>query len=186
MIRLNVKSGCENSRSEVWLTSVTVLVPVALGVLVESGKHDGEDLGGIVTDQAHDVLIVPVIQCSFSNLEHIIYSWSQKLVSYHIVQIFRQNKKNVHIFILFKRFFLSSVWKDGSQNHTVIAGKGSNTQKSWKTKEFVGPEGFFWITAGSLTVQDKQGTHEQLLLNKKKTTVVDNSGKNTILRIKGM
>ncbi len=29
---------------------------------------------------------------------------------------------------------LSSVWKDGSQNHTVIVGKGSNTQKYWKTK----------------------------------------------------
>ncbi len=37
---------------------------------------------------------------------------------------------------------LSSVWKDGSQNHTVIVGKGSNTQKCCKTKEFVGAEGF--------------------------------------------
>ncbi len=27
--------------------------------------------------------------------------------------------------------------------YTVIVGKGSNTQKWWKTKEFVGPEGFF-------------------------------------------
>ncbi len=43
---------------------------------------------------------------------------------------------------------------------TVIVGKGSNTQKCWKTKDFLGPEGFFWRTAGSLTVQDKQGTHE--------------------------
>ncbi len=42
-----------------------------------------------------------------------------------------------------------------------------NTQKCWKTKELVGPEGFFWRTAGSLTVQDKQETHEQLSLNKK-------------------
>jgi len=59
--------------------------------------------------------------------------------------------------------------KDGSQNHTVIVGKGSkNTQKCCKTKEFVGPEGFFCRTADSLTVQDKQGTHEQLSLNKKK------------------
>ncbi len=62
---------------------------------------------------------------------------------------------------------LSSMCKDGSQNHTVIIGKGSNTQKWWKTKEFMGPEGYFWRTAGSLTVQDKQGTHEQLSLNKK-------------------
>ncbi len=54
-------------------------------------------------------------------------------------KIFQQNKKNVDIFILFKSFpfvwtfcnscawvtQLSSVWKDGSQNHTVIAKKGS-------------------------------------------------------------
>ncbi len=33
--------------------------------------------------------------------------------------------------------------KDGSQNHTVIVGKSSNTHKCWKTKEFVGAEGFF-------------------------------------------
>lgn len=48
--------------------SVAVLVPVTLGVLVESGEHDRQDLGSVVTDQAHDVLIVPVIQCSFSDL----------------------------------------------------------------------------------------------------------------------
>ncbi len=45
--------------------------------------------------------------------------------------------------------------------------KGFKYTKCWKTKEFVGPEGFFWRTAGSLTVQDKQGTHEKLSLNKK-------------------
>ncbi len=78
---------------------------------------------------------------------------------------------------------LSSVWKDGSQNHTVIVGKGSNTQKCWKTKEFVGAEGFFWRTADSLTVQNKQGTHEQLSI---KNTAVDHSGNNTVLRIKRM
>ncbi len=38
-----------------------------------------------------------------------------------------------------------------------------------------GPEGFF-----CLTVQDKQGTHEQLSLNKKHTAV-DHSGNNTVL-----
>ncbi len=60
---------------------------------------------------------------------------------------------------------LSSVWKYRSQNHTVIVGKGSNTQKCWKTKELVWAEGFIWRTADSLTVQDKQETHEQLSLN---------------------
>ncbi len=79
---------------------------------------------------------------------------------------------------------LSSVWKDGSQNHTVIVGKSSNKQKCWQTKGFLWPEGFFWRTADSLTVQDKQGTHEQLSLNKH--TAVDHSDNNTVLRIKGM
>ncbi len=45
-------------------------------------------------------------------------------------------------------------------------------------------EGFFGRTADSLTVQDKQETHEQLSLNKK--TSVDHSGNNTVLRIKRM
>ncbi len=73
-----------------------------------------------------------------------------------------------------------------SIERTVIVGKGSNTQKGWKTKEFVGPEGFFWRTAASLTVQDKQGTREQLSLNKTKKTAVDQSGNNTVLIIKCM
>ncbi len=52
------------------------------------------------------------------------------------------------------------------------------------TKEFVGAEGFFRRTAGSLTVQDNQGTREQLSLNKQ--TAVDNSCNNTVLSIKGV
>ena len=31
------------------------LVPVVLAVPVEGREHDGEDGGGVVTDQAHDV-----------------------------------------------------------------------------------------------------------------------------------
>ncbi len=38
-------------------------------------------------------------------------------------------------------------------------------KQCWKTKSFVGAEGFFLRTADSLTVQDKQGTHDQLSLN---------------------
>ncbi len=66
-----------------------------------------------------------------------------------------------HLNLLKKLQMSPSVVLDGSQNHTVIVGKGSNTQKCWKTKEFVGAEGFSWRTADRLTVQDKQGTHEQ-------------------------
>ncbi len=44
--------------------------------------------------------------------------------------------------------------------------RAQKTQKGWKAKELVGHEGFFWRTAGSLSVRDKQGTHEQLWLKK--------------------
>ncbi len=53
---------------------------------------------------------------------------------------------------------LSSVWKDGSQNHTVIVGKGSNTQKCWQGKA-------------------RQGKS----ITKQKNTSVDHSGNNTVL-----
>ncbi len=47
--------------------------------------------------------------------------------------------------------------------------------KFWKTIEFVGPEGFSEEQKGSLTVQAKQGTREQLSLNKKRKTILDHS-----------
>lgn len=48
----------------------SLLVPVTFGVLIKSREHDGEDFGSIVTDQTHDIFIVPVIQCPLSNLKH--------------------------------------------------------------------------------------------------------------------
>ncbi len=48
----------------------------------------------------------------------------------------------------------------------------------------MGPEWFFWRTADSLTVQDKQGTHEQLPQKKKKENSCGSF--NTVLRIKRM
>lgn len=47
-----------------------ILVPMALGVLIESREHDGKDLSCIVTDKTHYIFVVPVIQCPFSNLKH--------------------------------------------------------------------------------------------------------------------
>lgn len=45
------------------------LVPVVLGVPVEDKENDGEDLGRTVTYQAHDVLIVLIINSTFCHLE---------------------------------------------------------------------------------------------------------------------
>ena len=41
---------------------------MGLGVAVKCWEHDGQDFGSVVTDQTHDVLIVPVIQ---SPLRHL-------------------------------------------------------------------------------------------------------------------
>ncbi len=38
----------------------------------------------------------------------------------------------------------------------------------WNTEEYAGNGGNFWRTVLSLTVQNKQGTHEQTSQNKKK------------------
>lgn len=46
-----------------------LLVPVTLGVLVERWKHDWEDFGCIIADQAHDIFIVPIVQCSLCHLQ---------------------------------------------------------------------------------------------------------------------
>lgn len=43
-------------------------VPVLFGDPVEAGKHDGQDDAGVLLDQAHDVLVVPVVQSSLCNL----------------------------------------------------------------------------------------------------------------------
>ncbi len=76
-------------------------------------------------------------------------------------------------------------WEKMDLKIIVIVGKGSNTQKCCKTKESVGAEGFFWRTAGSLTVQDKQ-RDSWTTITKQKNTAVDHSGNNTLLRIKRM
>jgi hypothetical protein len=39
-----------------------------LGVLVERREHDGQYDFGVVTDEGHDVLVVPVIQRSLRDL----------------------------------------------------------------------------------------------------------------------
>lgn len=37
-------------------------VPVLFGDPVEAGEHDGQDDAGVLLDQTHDVLVVPVVQ----------------------------------------------------------------------------------------------------------------------------
>ncbi len=63
---------------------------------------------------------------------------------------------------------LSSVWKDGSQNHTVIKSLLERVQihkNAGKPKDLSELK-YFCEEKQTLTVQDKQETHEQLSLNK--------------------
>ncbi len=72
---------------------------------------------------------------------------------------------------------------DGSQNHTQSLLERVQIHTN---SEFVGPEDFFfWRTADSLSVQGKQGTYEQLSLNKKtkQKRAVDYSGNNKEWRV---
>ena len=50
-------------------STVNGLVPMRLAVLIQRGKHDRQDDRGIVADQGHNVLIVPVVQGALGNLE---------------------------------------------------------------------------------------------------------------------
>lgn len=59
-------SQCQGMRKD-------LLVPVTLGVLVERWKHDRENFGCVIADQAHDIFVVPIVQCSLCHLQ-----WERK------------------------------------------------------------------------------------------------------------
>ncbi len=81
--------------------------------------------------------------------------------------IFRQNEKK-------KKNFPSGA----SVSVSVIAAYESPSCSQCETVDIkIIQLLLFWRTAASLTVLDKQGTHEQLSLNK--NTAVDHSGNNT-------
>ncbi len=61
---------------------------------------------------------------------------------------------------------LSSVWKDWSQNHTVIVGKGSKYTKMLDNLRICGTWRIFWEQQ-AVNCSGQQGTHEQLSLNRK-------------------
>ncbi len=125
-------------------------------------------------------------------------------------KIFQQNKKNLDIFILFKSFhppalnafcfLLEHQWM--FEHFWIVVFESVNCpqcekmdlkiiqsllervqicKRCWKTEDSAGHGGFFWRTVLSLTVQIKQGTHEQPSQNKKTSSRLPN----TLLRTKG-
>lgn len=49
--------------------TVDGLVPVGLGVVVQSWEHDGQNDGRVLGDERHDVVIVPVVKSTFGDLK---------------------------------------------------------------------------------------------------------------------
>lgn len=58
--------------SQAIITHSDSLIPVGFGIAVEGWEHDWEDFGSIVTDQAHDVLVVPVVKSSLRYLHDTV------------------------------------------------------------------------------------------------------------------
>ena len=50
-------------------TGVHIPIPVALGVLIEGSKHDGENDVNVVADKVAEILVVPEVQGSLGDLE---------------------------------------------------------------------------------------------------------------------
>lgn len=48
---------------------------MCLGVLEQCGEDDGEQHLGVVADEAHDVVVAPVVQCSLCHLK-----WAEQRV----------------------------------------------------------------------------------------------------------
>ncbi len=88
---------------------------------------------------------------------------------------------------------LSSVWKDGSKIIQSLLEWVQICKICWKTEASAGHGGFFWRTVIRLTIQNKQGTHEQPSQTNKQNkteqerTVVDHPGNHThhYIRTKG-
>ncbi len=79
---------------------------------------------------------------------------------------------------------LSSVWKDGSQNHTVTAGKGSNMQNMLENWRFCRTWRIFLKNSAQFNCSE-QTRYSWTTITTKKITVVDHPGNNTVLRTKG-
>lgn len=48
------------------------LIPVLLGDFVKGWEHDGEDYIGVLLDQAHYVIVVPIVQGPLCHLKYAI------------------------------------------------------------------------------------------------------------------
>lgn len=54
-------------------------VPVLFGDPVQAGEHDGQDDAGVLLDQTHNVLVVPVVESSLCNLGRKYTHWAECL-----------------------------------------------------------------------------------------------------------
>ena len=58
---------------------------MGLAVLVQCWKHYWQDDGGVVADEGHDVLVVPVVQRPLSNLRNLELNLRYSYAIFHIL-----------------------------------------------------------------------------------------------------
>jgi len=58
--------------------TTNILVPVVVGVLVKGRQDDVKQRPTVITHQAHDVVVAPVVECPFSHLKEARISLQAK------------------------------------------------------------------------------------------------------------
>lgn len=108
----------------------SLLVPVGFWVAVQSGEHNWQNLCCVVADQAHDVLVVPVVQSSLGHLKRT-YTVFFRSHSHYNLSTSLQGYENCD--------YPSGTWKWGLETHlasclkrgscTLTNSEGSITSK---------------------------------------------------------
>ncbi len=157
----NVCYGCENAENRTWKIlnrmkmCIFFLFCLNITFLIEyCPSEDTEDC------------------CMFSRRQIKLnwpWSWNSKVFTPRLLMLVFPSGASVSVWIFCNSCMSPSVvlgvkrWISKSYSH---CWKGFKYTKMLENQIIVGAEGFFWRTADSWTVQDKQGTCEQLSLNK--------------------
>ena len=65
-------------------------VPVFFGDPVEAGEHDGQDDAGVLLDQTHDVLVVPVVESPLSHLHTHTHTHTHTLIPLFVFTFYNE------------------------------------------------------------------------------------------------
>ncbi len=109
-VTCSVKYRALTDVSTAWVKKLlpsVLLVPVGLGVAVQSREHNRQNLCCVVADQAHDVLVVPVVQSSLCHLQK----------TKHLSQAYITDSQHHSTWITHLTRVMSVTWKCGLDTH---------------------------------------------------------------------